>query len=283
MSKKDTKNRIRTKPTLNFPKWLTIVASSVGVFSTLTLFGVVTVPLIASSIKKTISSTSVDFECEDEYGNFILPIQEDFVSIKIRKSHCLGGKISSGTISIFKKDLFYKTSSAKVKESKYDGFYTVEIKTGSYNEGNDIYTLNAENSLFFTSMDQSDSENHIAEIRDLIETTKNEPTRPSQILETEEISSEESYYFVFPNETDYDFKNLSQYLYVTSNLTNFYYCSDFSHGNSNENSYYGKTKISDIREITVPVLIRAYNGKFVNQYSTIRPIIKFLEMEYEVK
>ena len=283
MSKKDTKNRIRTKPTLNFPKWLTIVASSVGVLSTLTLLSLTFAPLIAASTKTKVISKTIDFDCEDEFGNFILPIQDNYVSLKIRKSHCLGNTLSQGTISVCKKDSYFKTFSSEIKESKYDGFFTVKVKTASYDEGYELYKLNAENTLYYTSLAKEETENNISKIRELLESTTEETTKPQKILSSEKIGSEESFFFVFADEVDTPFLNLSQYLYVTSGLNNFYYCSDFKNYGKDKNVFYGYSQLDSISEVLIPVLIRAYGGVFTNQYVGNQSIIKFLEKEYEVK
>lgn len=284
MNKKDTKNRIRAKPTLNFPKWLTIVASSVGVLSTLTLLGLTFGPVIYAASKKEVVSETVDFDCEDKFGNFVLPIQDAYVSVKVKKTHCLGGNLNNGTLSIYKKDVFYKTYSTEVKESKYPGFFTLKIKTASYNEGYEIYSKNAANELYYGSFTQEYMDANIEKVRTLIQNTEAEKIKPTIISETEEITKEESYFFVFENETDISFEHLSQYLYVTSNLNNFYYCSDYSKFNSDGSVYfYGKTKIEDVAENFLPVLLRSYNGSFTNQYVGKQSIIKFLEKEYEVQ
>ena len=283
MNKEGTTKHIHTKPTLSFPKWLTIVASSVGVLSTLTLFGLTFVPIVSTLTSQKNASDIIDFDCEDEFGNFVLPIQENYVSLKIRKSHCLGNTLSPGTISICKRDTFFKTLSSEIKESKFPGFYTVKIKTSSYDEGFELYKLNAENILFYASLTKENLENNISGIRVLLEKTESETNKPQKILSSDTISKEESFYFVFSDEVDTPFVNLSQYLYVTTNLNNFYYCSDFENYGKDKNTFYGYSSLANVSEMSVPVLLRAYGGIFTNQYVGNQSIIKFLEKEYEVK
>lgn len=270
----------RTKPTLNYPSFLKYIFFGIGFISFLGAAIFASFPLFLG--KAGDSNVVIDVPVIDEDGNFVLPIQEKYVYLKIKRSHCYANNLVSGSLTLFEKDVQKSTYSCESFSSKFENFLSVKITTSSYTEGFNLYKENAKGKLFYISKDAVEAKNYVTDIKELVRNNVSEQIVPNAIdSDTVLLGEKEKYIFVLKNTSDIEYEKISQYLYFTSEKENFYL---YTNENlpQDKQDIIGKSKMSEIsvQSDSFPLLIKSENGKYTYFYSKQQEIIKFLEILY---